>query len=199
VVTHRHEPTEIVAGDSIDFTRTLPDYPASQGWSLKYVLRGGADAITFTSTASGDDHVIAVAPAVTALWLPADYSIEGFAENGADRHTFYLSHLNVLTNTEVTDPAETQTHAQRMLASLESQLEKMAQSDIIDSSVEGTEIRREQRKEIYQLRAKYRRERQAEIARDNARNGRPTGRLIRPRVNVMFPGHSHGLSRFPGF
>ena len=197
-MVNRREPTEITAGDNLAFTRTLPDYPASQGWILKYVLRGGADPITFTSTPSGDDHVIAVDAATTALWLPADYEAVGFAENGAQRTAFYISHLTVLVNAEVKDPAELLTHAQKMIASLEGQLEKMAQDDIIDSSVEGTQIRREARKEIFQLRAKYKREREAEVARDNARNGRPTGRRIKPQINVMFPGRSRGITEFQG-
>jgi hypothetical protein len=184
VVTQRREPVQITAGDTISFTKSLVNYPASAGWSLKYILNGGADPITFTSTASGDDHVILVSAATTAQWLPADYEMSGFAENAGVRNPFYLATLAVSTNVEAVDPGDTRTHAQKMIVKLEAQLEKMAEDDIIDSSVEGTEIRREARKEIYTMRKKYQRERESEIAAENIKNGKESGRRIVTRLNI---------------
>jgi hypothetical protein len=184
VATNTREPVQITAGDTVSFTKSLANYPASQGWNLKYVLNGGADPIIFTSIASGDDHVILVPAATTAQWLPADYELTGFAENAGVRNAIYIARLTVSINVESTDPGETRTHAQRMVISLEAQLEKMAQDDIIDSSVEGTQIRREARKEIYTMRKKYQRERESEIAAENIRNGKQSGRKIVTRLNV---------------
>lgn len=185
MVTQKREPVKITAGDTISFTKSLADYPASAGWSLKYVLRGGADPITFISTANGDDHVILVPASTTAVWLPADYEITGFAEFAGARNPIYIATITVSINVEVNDPGDTRTHAQKMIVKLEAQLEKMAEDDIIDSSVEGTEIRREARKEIYTMRKKYQRERESEIAAENIRNGKESGRRIVTRLNIM--------------
>lgn len=187
MVTQTREPIQITAGDTISFTKSLADYLASEGWSLKYTLRGGAEAIEFTSTASGDDHVLLVAAATTALWLPAEYTLTGLAEKGGERHVIYMATLPVLANVESDDAQQATTHAQRMLAKLEAVLEGKAGDDILDSEIEGTVIRRMPFDQIYKLRAKYKREREAEVVRENIRNGKPSGRRIRSQINVMFP------------
>ncbi len=188
MATNTREPVQITAGDTISFTKTLANYPASQGWSLKYVLNGGSGPITFTSTASVNDHVISVDATTTALWLPADYEFTGFAEKGSERHAIYIARLTVESDVEAQDPGDTRTHAQKMVEALEAQLEKMAQDDIIDSSVEGTQIRREARKEIFIMRKKYQRERQTEIAAERIKNGQTSGRKIVTQLSVTSPG-----------
>lgn len=181
-----HEPYTIAAGDSISFRKTLPDFPASAGWSLKYELRGGAVPVEFVSTPDGDSHVLSVDADVTTSWLPGDYVFAGFAELGQQRTQFFLASLTITADLEtVTGDTPVTTHAQRMLVKLELQLEKMAEDDIIDSTVEGTEIRREARKEIYTMRKKYQRERESEIAAENVNNGRESGRRIVTRLNIM--------------
>lgn len=179
------EPISLTAGDTISFTKSLADYPATGGWSLKYELRGGAQAIEFTSTASGDYHVLAVTAATTLTWLPAEYVLFGFAIKGGERHEFFKASFEVKPDaaTSAAD-ADVTTHAQRMITKLEAVLEGKAGDDIIDSEIEGTVIRRMPFDDIRKMRAKYRRERQAEIAQENARLGRPTGRKILTRLCI---------------
>lgn len=192
-----HEPYTIAAGDSISFRKTLPDFPASAGWSLKYELRGGAVPVEFVSTPDGDSHVLSVDADVTTSWLPGDYAFAGFAELGQQRTQFFLASLTVTADLEtVTGDTPVTTHAQRMLAKLESVLEGKAGDDILDSEIEGTVIRRMPYDQIHKLRTKYIQERRGEIAAENARNGRPTGRKIRTQLNVMMPCGSPQLRQF---
>ena len=66
------EPTTIIAGDSVAWTKSLADYPAPT-WTLKYRLVREGKSIEIVATASGSDHAIAVLPATSAGWLPGDY------------------------------------------------------------------------------------------------------------------------------
>ena len=68
------EPISVNAGDTIRWTRTLPDYPAGAGWVLTYTLLNATAKITITSTASGNDHAVAVAAATSANWVAGDYA-----------------------------------------------------------------------------------------------------------------------------
>jgi len=57
-------PTEFMSGTTLKLKRSLADFPASAGWSLKLTL-AGKTLFTFTSTPSGDAHLITI-PAVAA-------------------------------------------------------------------------------------------------------------------------------------
>ena len=68
------EPSSVNAGDTVRWTRSLPDYPASAGWVLAYQLVNATSRITLTGTASGDDHLIQASATSTASWASGDYA-----------------------------------------------------------------------------------------------------------------------------
>ena len=47
------EPLTIRAGDTIEWTKSIDDYKASDGWTLSYSFRGTGGTIDITSTAEG--------------------------------------------------------------------------------------------------------------------------------------------------
>jgi hypothetical protein len=196
--TQWREPAQISAGDSVSFTRRLYRYPASQGWSLLYAMRGGAQAIEFESTANVDDHVILVEPAITETWAPAEYILEGWALSSVDgtRTQIYLAPFKVaLDLSTAPGDAVITTHAQRMLASIEQQLEGIAQNVLDATDVEGTRIQRAKREELWRMRSHYRHEREGEIATLRAKSGLPSQRKIRTVFNITPPG-AVGIRQF---
>ena len=190
------EPVQIVQGDTINFIRYFGNYPASQGWQLQYNLRGGAQAIQFSSVANGDSHVLTVAAAVTATWLNGQYEMEGFAINAAlgQRERIYLNNLLVILDLSAA-PADQdiRTHAQKMLEAIEAvQLGKF-KHDILESEVEGTRL---QRLTPIQLRQEYYwwlQRRREEIAKANAQAGRSNGRN---RFTVFTDPAGQGIGQF---
>ena len=86
-MTATTEPTRITAGDTVAWTKTLADYPASAGWVLKYRLINAAGKIDITGGASGDDHAISVPASTSAGWDDGTYSVQSYVEKGAERHT----------------------------------------------------------------------------------------------------------------
>jgi hypothetical protein len=72
----------LIVGDTLSDTVTVPGYPASEGWTLKYRLipRTSGAAITFGTTPDGDAHVLLVAAAITAAWAAGEYNWAAYVE-----------------------------------------------------------------------------------------------------------------------
>lgn len=81
------EPSFVRAGDTVAWTRTLDDYPAS-AWTLKYRLINAAGKIDITAVADGDTHSVSVAAATTAAWTAGVYAWQAYVEGGtSERYT----------------------------------------------------------------------------------------------------------------
>ncbi len=128
------EPATITAGDTVQWLRSLPDYPASAGWSLHYRLICSAGIIDITSTASGDDHLVSVPAATSAAWVPGNYTVALAAVNGADRFTLTVpySAIDVLADlAAATTATDTRTRARRILDALNLAIEgRASRSDL---------------------------------------------------------------------
>ena len=90
-------PGTIFQNTSVSWTDTVPDYPADQGWTLKYSLFNASLARTFTSTASGSEHAFALTPADTAALDPGRYDWTAYVENagGTERHVIWTGAVKV--------------------------------------------------------------------------------------------------------
>lgn len=79
-------PSKLTAGDSVEWTVNLPDYPAPT-WTLKYYLvkTGKQIVITGSQYGSTEEHHIDIAKATTANWPAGAYSYQAFMDDGTDR------------------------------------------------------------------------------------------------------------------
>jgi len=80
------EPGVFTAGDTLTWSKSLADYPAS-GWVLHYRLINAAGKIDITASASGNDHLVNVAAATTAAYAAGTYTWQAYVTQGAERHT----------------------------------------------------------------------------------------------------------------
>jgi hypothetical protein len=115
------EPSTIVAGDTVKWTRSLADYSAAAGWVLKYRLINAAGKIDITASASGADHLVDEAAATTDAWTAGTYTWQAYVEKAAERYTVGRGTLVI----EPDLPAEaagyeTRTTAKQILDELES-------------------------------------------------------------------------------
>lgn len=117
--------TELIAGDSLQFSTAVDSYPASAGWALSYRLvpRAGGAAITINATSSGDDYAVSVAAAATAGWTPGEYGWAAYVHQAGARYTVGTGQISIKP-----DPAtmaagtDTRSQAERAVADLKAAL-----------------------------------------------------------------------------
>lgn len=187
--TPAREPIEFAAGDTLKFTRVLPDYLPSDGWSLTYELRGGTDPIEFTSVAENGGHTLSVAASVTAAWLPGEYVLAGYASDGTNRHQIYYGQLTVTPNLPTTaGDAPQKTFAQQMVEAWEDILLKGGTNDLVLSQVGGqSRFEYMTAMEKAKMHGYWKVVRANEIQKERAKAGLPTGNKIKPLFRVKSP------------
>ena len=86
----------LIAGDSLKFASTVPDYPASAGYTLTYRLvrrDGVAGPIEIAATADGDGYQVNVSPATTATWTVGKYTWAAYVAKIGERYTVETGEL----------------------------------------------------------------------------------------------------------
>lgn len=92
-------PESVTAGDTIQWTITLPDYLASDGWVLKYRLINVAGKIDITSTPDGDDHAIEVTALTSATWAAGSYDYQAYVDGvSSQRKTIETGRIIIKPN-----------------------------------------------------------------------------------------------------
>lgn len=117
-------PKEFRAGDSLKFTDSVKNYEAPT-WTLHYALFNGDLSLNFSSTASGSDHDINVAPSATQSWPKGEYRWQAYVTDGTDRFTVGSGLINVLPNLAGSIAGQL-THVERTLSALEKSIEELA-------------------------------------------------------------------------
>jgi hypothetical protein len=70
---------ELIAGDTLDFLDSVPEYQPADGWTLKYRLVPRFTTpvqapIDITASTSGSDYRVQAAAAITATWTAGYYT-----------------------------------------------------------------------------------------------------------------------------
>jgi hypothetical protein len=137
-------PSSITAGDTVAWSRTLADYPAGAGWSLKYKLVGasGAYAIDATVSADGNAYAVVLDAATTAAWTTGNYQLQEYVTNGSgERHTLGVSALKVLPDLAAASGGmDLRTSPQRILDAINAVLEGRATSADLKVQINGRSI-----------------------------------------------------------
>lgn len=172
------EPTEIRAGDSIAWTRSLQDFPASAGWVLKYAFRGPAK-VDFEADADGDDHLVSLTSELTAI-AAGEYTVQGYVVKDLDRKTVFSGRVQVLPDLAAAgadfDP---RSFAAKTLAAIEAVLAGTASRSQKKQKFEDTELEYFTFRELMEARSKLRREVKREREVEARQAGKPSRRIVR--------------------
>jgi len=175
-------PIKVVAGDTWQWrVEDLTDYPASEGWSLKYTFLNSSGKVSIDASADGDNFLVSEAAAGTANHSAGIYSWEASVSKGGDRFRVGTGTIEVLPNFTAQTSLDTRSHARKVLESIEAVLEKRATKDQEEYSIEGRSLKRTPLTELIKLRDKYRREVSNEEAAENLKKGLGSGRMILTR------------------
>lgn len=175
----------LTAGDTLDFTTSTPDYPASAGWGVVYKLipRTAGTVITITSTASGDDHLSQVGSSTTATWAAGTYSWVCYAVKAAERYTLQTGSITVDADPGVVTALDTRSSARKALDAVNLALESYGSR----AYMQGYEIngRRQQFHSPGEFLA-FRDKLKAEVAREDNAARIAAGLSPRNQIHVRF-------------
>jgi hypothetical protein len=168
------EPTTIIAGDFVTWSRSLPDYPAPL-YVLSYAIVGSAGTMAVTASADGTDHLIEIEgdsqtgpPAVvgTEDWAAGLYRWTAYVTEVATsrRTTIGTGSLTVEADPATQSATDTRSHARKVVDELERILEspkKLAQQSV---TVDGKTLQWRDIDQLHSLLSKYR----ADVQREDA-------------------------------
>lgn len=149
------EPPSLTAGDSWQWDKTLPGFPASEGWGLTYALRGpgSLDLGPAEITPAGDGWQIRVPAAATAALPAGTYRYAGRVTLGTDVSTAVRGQLVVRAN--LATATDGRTHAERTLAILNKAIEGQLEEGEESYQVNGRTVVNLPMKELRRLRNAY--------------------------------------------
>lgn len=182
------EPLEIFAGDLVEWTRSLADYPATD-WTLTYAVRGASfhASMDVTASADGNDHAVFIAAADTLNWNPGAYWWHAEVTNGTEIYTVGDGSLTVKQKLETITSGtyDGRSFAKTMLDAIESILSNSATSadlDVVSKGIGDKNLTRD-RVSLFKWRDKFRGEYLSEVAKEKAERGEGTGYrfFARPR------------------
>lgn len=157
-VTLTYEPpTQLVAGDSIEFLVSVPgDYGS---WTGSARLTGPSTAMAGTVTTQNADFRVyfggQTTPGTSSL-AAGQYTLTVWATSGSDRKTIASYPLTILADMATGTPA--QRHALKMLPIIEAEIEARITgtgSALEEYAIDGTSVRKMEMAELQRLRAKY--------------------------------------------
>jgi hypothetical protein len=165
---------QIIAGDTLNFTTAVADYPASEGWALTHRLipRVSGTPIELTSAADDEDpnlHRTQATAAVTALWTAGDYSWVAYAVKDDERYTVGQGAIEILADPGEAAALDLRSHALKMLEAIETWLESR-DPRVAEYEIAGRRMKYTPTADLIALRDRYRREVRSEedAARINA-------------------------------
>ena len=153
------EPDKIYQGDSVSWEKSLDDYPASDGWTLRYAIQGPTNVGVVNSTPTGADHLISISKSTTAAWTAGQYWYQAYVEKASERVTLYKGQFELIKSldTGISGAYDGKTHYQTVLEALKATLEGKATRDQLSYSIRGRSLSRMSMQEITDAIATYQR------------------------------------------
>jgi hypothetical protein len=174
------EPPRLHAGDTAKWLKALPDYPASDGWVLSYALVNSLRRISFSASASADEHLVNVPAATTALWVAGSYSWRAQVTLASDVFTVAGGSIQVVP--AFNTATDGRSAARRMLDAVQAALEGRAVSGVNDLVIGGRSVKYMPVPDLLVLRDRLR----LDVAREEAAGRAEQGLAPRGRVVVRF-------------
>ena len=178
------EPTQVVQGDTVSWTRTVNDYRSDDGWTLTYYLASATASlpeIVATPDGSGG-YEVTVAATETSLWGVETYRWQARVTKTTEAYTVATGRMDVLRAVQGAELYDDRRWAERVLEAIEATLAGKATADQQSYSVGGRQISRYTVEELLTWRDKMKRE-VAQLERaDRIAAGLDSGATIRVRL-----------------
>ena len=175
------EPGAVNAGDTVRWTRSLPDYPASAGWVLSYQLVNAASRITITAAPSGDEQLVQVTATTTATWAGGDYAWR--AQVGRSGEVFTVAEGRITVRPSfASGTQDTRSQARIALDAVNAYLANPSNLAASEYQIAGRQLRRHSLPDLWRHRDRL----QAEVLREEAAGRLAVGLPSNNRIFVRF-------------
>jgi hypothetical protein len=148
-------PSAIRAGDTVRFTRGFADFPAADSWTARFSVAGASKA-GVDGSASGNDFLFELTPAITAGLLPGTYAYQITATKAGARYTAEVGTLTIEPDIQASTAGALQHQDERELAMLNQELLARAQSDHTEYTIGDRSLKRETLESLRQWRNELR-------------------------------------------
>lgn len=159
------EPTTVNAGDTIQWTKSLPHYPASAGWELAYELLKTSTRIAITAAASGDDHAVTVSATTSAAYTAGTYDWRAKVSKAGEVFTVGTGRITI--QPVWSSASDRRSQARRTLEAIEAMLEGRASSAVAEYEIAGRRLKNYSIPDLLTLRDRYR----ADVVREDKAAG----------------------------
>lgn len=127
-------PDSFVSGDTVLWRISLADYPASDGWVLKYRLINANSRIDINAAASGAAHLVTITASASAGYTAGKYAWQAYVEKSAERYTVGSGAIEIKPNLAAqTSGYDTRGSAKKALDAINAALELYGQKAWVES------------------------------------------------------------------
>ena len=175
----------LIVGDSLDFTTSVPAYPASDGYTLTYRLipRTSGTAITLVATTSGEDYRVTIAPDIAATWTAGEYTWSAWVEKTGERYSVDSGTVTLKVDPAIVSAYDGRSTARKALDAINLALETYgAQAHISEYTIGNRSMKFKDQADLLTMRASLAAEVWREEAAVKMAAGFPNPRQIRVRM-----------------
>lgn len=174
-------PAVINAGDSINQLYCSPEYPASDGWVLVFMLRNAAAQIDLTSVAENGAHRIKQTPAQTNAFTAGNYAYRAQFTRADEAITVGQGNVRI-TPSFGNGAIEARGPAQIAYDNVTAMLAGKGDSGVYEYEIRGRRLKSYTITELLQLQNHLRRE----LDRENTANGIANTTQFSGQIRVRF-------------
>jgi hypothetical protein len=155
------EPSQFVAGDTVQWTKSLADFVPSDGWTLKYRFTNpivGAEiaAANVACTPNAAGYWDVSVSAANSLVAAGVWRLIGWVSNVAgERHVIFDEEMTILADATTVSPTGLLTPNERILIAIAARLEGRVTADQEQVQINGTAITRIPIEKLSALRGIY--------------------------------------------
>jgi len=178
------EPTEITAGDTIRWSKSLSDYPAD-AFALHYALTpiSGGTPITVDASADGTDHAITISAATSAGYTSGVYRWASYVIEAAtsERTTLERGQLNIYPD-PTTSSADTRSTVKQIYDAINATILGEASNSQLKVVIDGDSLETKSTADLLALESRFRNLLRQEEDAEKLNKGLHTGSRIQVRM-----------------
>lgn len=172
-------PSELIAGDTWEWSADYGDYPAGT-WTATAYFQNAAEEFSVSSTADGTSHLFAAAATATDDFKAGRYFVQVRVVSGSELYTVESGWCDVKADPASAVKVDHRSWARRTLEAVEAFLEGNATTAQQSMSIAGRSISRWSIAELMQFRNQLR----AEVRTEEQGSAAGLGRNIKVRYGV---------------